>query len=157
MPNTPSGTRIWPTAMPLGRRRRVVISPIGSGIAASCSQPSATVSITLSVRRRRSTRGSARPAACAASMSRALASCSAAASLRSSRASACSAAFFEAVEAAAMAVLAARAATPMWAIVAWRSAGFMAPIVPNPVPRCCPPGQAAQFVLAMSGPGGPHA
>ena len=45
MPNTPSGTRIWPTLMPLGRWRRFVISPIGSGIAAICSQPSATVSM----------------------------------------------------------------------------------------------------------------
>ena len=46
MPNTPSGTRIWPTLMPLGRRLTPVISPIGSGIAAICSQPSATVSMT---------------------------------------------------------------------------------------------------------------
>jgi hypothetical protein len=47
MPNTPSGTRIWPTLMPLGRRLTPVISPTGSGMAASCSQPSATVAMTL--------------------------------------------------------------------------------------------------------------
>jgi hypothetical protein len=39
MPNTPSGTRIWPTRMPLGCCLRPLISPISSGIAASCSQP----------------------------------------------------------------------------------------------------------------------
>ena len=118
MPNTPSGTRIWPTLMPLGRRRRWVISPIGSGMAAICSQPSATVSMIFGVSFRRSTIGSAKPAAWAASTSRVFGSSSAAASLRSRRASASSARFFAAVGAAAIFTLAARAAAPMWAIAA---------------------------------------
>jgi hypothetical protein len=63
MPNTPSGTRICPTLMPLGRRLTPVISPTGSGIAAICSQPSATVSMIAGVSFRRSTSGAARPAA----------------------------------------------------------------------------------------------
>ncbi len=49
MPNTPSGTRMRPTLMPLGWRFTSLISPTGSGIAAICSQPSATVSMILSV------------------------------------------------------------------------------------------------------------
>ncbi len=116
MPNTPSGTRICPTLMPEGRRFTFVISPTGSGIAAICSQPSATVSITLSVRRRRSTIGAARPPASAAAMSRALAACSCGFVARNRAARFSSAAFFAAVEAAAMAVAAARAATPTWAM-----------------------------------------
>jgi hypothetical protein len=39
MPNTPMGTRIWPTRMPLGCCFMPMISPITSGMAASCSQP----------------------------------------------------------------------------------------------------------------------
>ena len=45
MPNTPSGTRMRPTEMPLGRRFSSLISPIGSASAATCSQPSAICSI----------------------------------------------------------------------------------------------------------------
>ena len=67
MPNTPIGTRIWPTRMPLGCCFMPMISPIMSGMAASCSQPSATVSMTLGVSLRRSTIGAARPAAVARS------------------------------------------------------------------------------------------
>jgi hypothetical protein len=63
MPNTPIGTRIWPTRMPLGCCFMPMISPITSGIAASCSQPWAQVSSTLGVSLSRSTIGSARPAA----------------------------------------------------------------------------------------------
>ena len=133
MPNTPSGTRIRPTWMPLGRLRRSVISPIGSGIAAICSQPWATVSRPESVSFRRSTSGAARPAASAAAMSSAFAACSARASARSRCASASSAAFFAAVGAAAMCTLAARAAAPMWAITACRSVEVMRAIVANPV------------------------
>src|SRR5438105_10843802 len=128
MPKTPSGTRIWPTEMPLGRWRRLTISPIGSGIAAICSQPSATVSMIFGVSLRRSTIGAARPAACAASMSRWLAGFSEAPSLRSKRANAVRAALRAAVGDDAMRVLAARAAAPMWAIVAWRSVGLIARI-----------------------------
>ena len=69
MPKTPMGTRICPTRMPLGCWRRPVISPMISGIAASCSQPWAQVSSTLGVRRKRSTSGAARPAAIARSRS----------------------------------------------------------------------------------------
>ena len=75
MPKTPMGTRIWPTRIPLGCWRMPRISPITSGMAASCSQPSAQVSITLGVSLRRSTMGSAKPEARARSRSRALASC----------------------------------------------------------------------------------
>jgi hypothetical protein len=77
MPNTPIGTRIWPTRMPLGCCFMPMISPITSGMAASCSQPWAQVSSTLGVSLRRSTIGSARPAAMARSRSRALSTCSA--------------------------------------------------------------------------------
>ena len=66
MPKTPSGTRMRPTLMPLGRRCTPLISPTGSGIAASCSQPSATVSMICGVSLSRSTSGAARPPACAA-------------------------------------------------------------------------------------------
>jgi hypothetical protein len=116
MPNTPSGTRICPTLMPVGRRFTPVISPIGSGMAASCSQPSATVSRTFGVRRRRSTIGAARPAASAAAMSRALASPSGSTEARSRRASSVRVAFFARVPARAISVDAARAAAPTWAM-----------------------------------------
>ncbi len=59
--------------MPLGRRLTPLISPTGSGIAASCSQPSATVAMTFSPSRSLSTIGPARPATSAAAMSLALA------------------------------------------------------------------------------------
>ena len=75
MPNTPMGTRIWPTRMPLGCCCKAEISPITSGMAASCSQPWAQVSSTDGVRRRRSTMGSDSPATTARCRSRALASC----------------------------------------------------------------------------------
>jgi hypothetical protein len=116
MPNTPSGTRMRPTWMPLGRRFISVISPTGSGIAASCSQPSATVSRACAVSCKRSTIGAANPAACAAATSFALAACKAAALARSRRANATNAAFLAAVGAAAIAREAARAATPTWAM-----------------------------------------
>ena len=53
MPNTPSGTRICPILMPVSIWRSPVISPIGSGMAASCSQPCATCSSMRSPTRRR--------------------------------------------------------------------------------------------------------
>ena len=85
--NTPIGTRIWPTRMPLGCCTMPLIWPITSGMAASCSQPWATVSSTLGVSRSRSTMGADRPAAVARSRSTLLADCSAAVSWRSSPAS----------------------------------------------------------------------
>ena len=112
MPNTPSGTRIWPTLRPEGRRLMPVISPTGSGIAASWSQPSAMVAMILSVRRRRSTIGAARPAASAAATSRALASRNGAPAASSSRASSVRVSFFALVEARAIAAEAARACWP---------------------------------------------
>ncbi len=115
-----------PTWMPLGCSRRPAISPIGSGIAAICSQPVATVSIALSSSFSRSISGAARPAASAAAMSLALAAWSAVRSSRSRRASACSAALRAATGAAAIFALAARAAAPMCATAACRSVAVMA-------------------------------
>ena len=122
MPKTPNGTRIWPTLMPLGRRRRWVISPTGSGMAAICSQPSATVANAASLSFRRSINGSSSPALRAATRSAAFAICKASAFSRRRRAKASNAASLEAVDAAAMAALAARAAAPIWLSVAARSA-----------------------------------
>src|SRR5258705_834985 len=144
MPNTPKGTRICPTLMPLGCRRSWVISPTGSGMAAICSQPSATVSMIFGVSFNRSTIGAVRPAACAASMSFALAGASAAASLRSRRASAIKALFFAAVGAAAICVLAAGAAAPMWAMVAWRSVEVMQRLSQRPAAQA-----RTEFVARM--------
>jgi hypothetical protein len=98
--------------MPLGWRLTLLISPIGSGMAASCSQPSAMVSMTLSVRRRRSTMGAAKPAASAAAISRALASCKGSPPARSKRASSLSAEFLARVAARAISAEAARAWRP---------------------------------------------
>ena len=55
-----------PTRMPLGRCVTPVISPIGSGISASCRQPSMTVSSACASRRRRSSSGPASPCPTAA-------------------------------------------------------------------------------------------
>jgi hypothetical protein len=73
MPMTPSGTRIWPTWMPLGRNFMFEISPIGSGSATIWRRPSTMVAMALSDSARRSSRAGARPAARAASRSRAFA------------------------------------------------------------------------------------
>ena len=51
MPTTPSGTRMRPTWMPVGRKRRSVISPTGSGSAAICARPSAIAAIVFGVER----------------------------------------------------------------------------------------------------------
>ena len=137
MPNTPSGTRMWPTLMPLGRRLRPVISPTGSGMAAICSQPCATVSMMLGVSFKRSTRGAAKPACMAWLMSMALAVCKAAQFSRRSTAKRRSAASLAAVLAAAIRVDAVRAAAPTSAMYAAMSAclsfAVMGPIVPNRV------------------------
>src|SRR5450830_1514884 len=74
MPMTPSGTRICPTWMPVGRYFMFEISPIGSASAAICVKPSTMVAIAASDRVRRSSMAGARPAAAAASRSRWLAS-----------------------------------------------------------------------------------
>ena len=105
-----------PTLMPLGWRLSSVISPTGSGMAAICSQPSATVSMICGVSFSRSSSGAARPAARAASRSSAFACCNAAEFARSRAARPRSASFLAAVEAAAMTMDAARAATPTWAM-----------------------------------------
>src|SRR5574337_67250 len=48
IPMTPSGTRIRPTSRPFGRRHIPVISPTGSGSAATCRTPAAIFSIRFS-------------------------------------------------------------------------------------------------------------
>jgi hypothetical protein len=63
MPITPSGTRIRPTWMPLGRNLRSLISPTGSGSAATCSTPSAIAATPLAESVRRSSSAGSRPAA----------------------------------------------------------------------------------------------
>ena len=95
--------------MPLGRRFTPLISPIGSGIAAICSHPSATVSITLGVSLSRSTIGEARPATCAAATSCAFACSSTTRAERSRRASSSNAVFLATVAARAISVAATRA------------------------------------------------
>ena len=116
MPNTPMGTRIWPTRMPLGCCFMPVMSPITSGMAASCSQPCAQVSSTLGLRRKRSTMGAARPAATARSRSLALSTCRAAVFWRSNAARRSNAWFLDAVEALAISAEAALACAPRpWA------------------------------------------
>ena len=69
MPTTPSGTRILPTWMPLGRYLRSVISPTGSGSAAICSRPSAMARISWALSVRRSTKAASCPAVLAAATS----------------------------------------------------------------------------------------
>jgi hypothetical protein len=101
MPMTPSGTRILPTVMPDGRRLRSVISPTGSGSAATCSRPTAIASMPLADRVRRSIIDGSRPLARASARSRALASRSCAARARISAAIARRALFLASVEAAA--------------------------------------------------------
>jgi hypothetical protein len=73
MPITPSGTRIWPTWMPLGRDFMFEISPIGSGSARSGAGLRPWWRWRLSDRARRSSSAGARPAARAASRSSPLA------------------------------------------------------------------------------------
>ena len=112
MPNTPIGTRIWPTRMPLGCWRKPVISPISSGMAASCSQPWAQVSSTLGPSLSRSTRGAAKPAATARDKSLALSVCSIGVASRSNAARRFNALFFVAVSALAIRAEAALARAP---------------------------------------------
>ena len=113
MPNTPIGTRICPTRMPLGCCFMPMISPITSGIAASCSQPWAQVSSTFGVSLSRSTIGSARPAAMARSKSRALSTCRDCTLARNRAASFRRAVFFTAVGALAIRAEAVLACKPM--------------------------------------------
>jgi len=82
MPITPSGTRIWPTWIPLGRNFRLEISPIGSDRETICSNPSAMVAIALSDKLSRSSIASDRPLLRAAVRSCSLAARSSAASRR---------------------------------------------------------------------------
>ena len=143
MPKTPSGTRIWPTLMPLGRRLTPVISPTGSGIAASCSQPSATVSMICGVSFKRSSKGCGQAGlACGLAKSRALAACSAAPASRRRRARARKAASLAAVGAAASVAAAVRAAWPMPAIKAGMSGGLDVEDSGGGMGRDCPPASA---------------
>ena len=103
IPNTPKGTRICPTRMPLGCCFMPMISPMTSGMAANCSQPSAHVANTLGLKRKRSTMGAAKSAASARAKSLALSICSASVFSRSKAARRFKALFLEAVEALAMA------------------------------------------------------
>ena len=120
MPNTPIGTRIWPTRIPLGCSFIPMMSPMMSGILASCSHPCAHVSITCGVSLRRSTMAASKPAALARSMSLALSTCNAAVWLRNNFAKARKARLFCAADALAISADAALACTPStctcWAI-----------------------------------------
>ncbi len=102
--------------MPLGRRFSSMISPTGSGMAAICSQPWATVSMIAGVSLSRSSIGALRPAACAAATSFAFCGQKRRAVGTQPSRQRHSAASLAAVGAAAMAREAARAATPTWAM-----------------------------------------
>jgi len=112
MPITPSGTRIWPTWMPLGRDFMFEISPIGSGKVAIWRRPSTMVAIAAGDSARRSSSAGARPAARAASRSSALAAASWAASRSMASAIRSSARLRVAPSARAIARAAARALRP---------------------------------------------
>ena len=129
MPKTPIGTRICPTRMPLGCCFMPMISPITSGMAASCSQPSAQVSSTLGVSLSRSTMGSANPLAVARSRSSALSTCRAATLARSRAARRRKAAFLTAAGALAIRAEAFLACRPMVCRVSAIEGAFMGSIV----------------------------
>src|SRR5262245_61768316 len=146
MPMTPSGTRIRPTLMPLGRWTRSVISLIGSVRRATCSTPSAIASTDLSVTARRSTNAASSPDARARATSCALISTSFARSRRIAAATAASAPFLVAVSARAIARDASRARRPIWCmelrmsiIEESRTSAMIhparAPCAPDPVAR----------------------
>jgi len=61
MPITPSGTRMRPTSMPVGRRASSLILPTGSSSAAMSSSPAAICSTVFGVSVRRSTNAASRP------------------------------------------------------------------------------------------------
>ena len=125
MPNTPIGTRICPTRMPLGCCFMPMISPITSGMAASCSQPWAQVSMILEVSLRRSTIGSARPASVARVRSLAFSACNDSTLARSSPAKVNRAVFLVAVGALAIKADAARACRPRVWVYSERLSAFM--------------------------------
>jgi hypothetical protein len=114
-----------PTRMPLGRCVTPVISPIGSGISASCRQPSMTVCSACASRRSRSSSGAARPASAAARRSWALAVSSSAPASRRRTASARKAASRFARGEAAIRAAALRAAAPSKSSVAVTSISVM--------------------------------
>src|SRR6185369_5100434 len=130
--NTPIGTRIWPTRMPLGCCFIPMISPMMSGMAASCSQPWATVSMILGVSLRRSSMGAGRPLAAARSMSFAFSCPSACTLARSSLASASSAPFLVAAPARAIRAEACLACKPSVCVYSATFSAFMVLIIPSP-------------------------
>ena len=141
MPNTPIGTRIWPTRMPLGCCCMPTIWPMMSGMAASCSQPWAQVSSTCGVRRRRSTIGADKPASWARCTSWALCAAKASPWVRSKRASARSAWFLRAAGALAIKAAAAWACTPRVCIKSTVERVFMCGFSP----RTPPPGTSCAY------------
>ena len=136
MPNTPIGTRIWPTRMPLGCWRKPVISPMISGIAASCSQPRAQVSNTSGPSLSRSTSGAAKPAAAARCRSLALSACIACVFSRNKTAKRSKALFLVAVPALAIRAEAALAWAPRRRLYCVMSSASMP--VPCPTRRRSP-------------------
>ena len=144
MPNTPIGTRICPTRMPLGCCFMPMISPITSAMAASCSQPWAQVSSTLGLSFKRSTIGSAKPAARARSRSRALSTCNASVCSRSRRARASNALFLIAAGAFAISAEAVFAWRPRECVYSATLRAFIRRfcrswLYPCALPRCTPP------------------
>ncbi len=159
--NTPIGTRIWPTRMPLGCCTMPLIWPITSGMAASCSHPRATVSMALGVSRSRSTIGADRPAAPARSRSIALAACSTGTQARNKVASVRRQVLRCAASARAIAPDAARACRPsvwqVWAMVTAFMAAFSHAIVPRrpgtaPSPAGAAPARGRSASRVVSGP-----
>src|ERR1700682_6354957 len=121
MPTTPSGTRICPTWMPLGRTLSSLISPTGSASAAISRTPSAIAATLAATSVSRSTNAASLPAARAAATSSALAASRLFSSRMIASAIASSAAFFAAVGARARARDAARARSPTSRMYAGKS------------------------------------
>src|ERR1022692_347310 len=121
MPTTPSGTRICPTWMPLGRNFRSLISPTGSARVAISRSPSAIAATPDAVRVSRSTNAASLPDSRAAATSFALAASNSLSSRAIASAIDSSAAFFAAVGALASTRDAARARLPTSRVAASRS------------------------------------
>ena len=156
MPKTPIGTRICPTRMPLGCCFMPMISPITSGIAASCSQPWAQVSIALASSFRRSISGAASPAARARSRSLAFSCCSGSTWARSSAASARSTRLLLALSARAISADAALACAPRLCIRAAMLDAFMGLLSHAAIAGCvfsgCAPASLAACIRGTAWP-----